>query len=61
MTAAELLGVQVLYMGSAIYLAAVFISCGHEIRRDAQRASNGRGHPNSTRNRTSAESASETM
>ena len=35
MTAAELLGVQVLYVGGALYLGAVFVECVLAIRRDA--------------------------
>ena len=46
MTAAELLGVQVLYVGGAIYLAAVFVECVLEIRRDAFSASQTCEHPN---------------
>ena len=45
MTAAELLGVQVLYVGGGIYLAAVFVECVLTIRRDAQSACNAREHP----------------
>ena len=59
MNAAELLTVQVLYVGVAVYLAWTFVTCVLEIRRDAQRGSNARDSPNSTRSRTKAESASE--
>ena len=58
MSAAELVVAQVLYLGGAVYLAAVFVDCVLAIRRDAQNAANASEHPNKARSRTNTENAS---